>query len=109
MLKVIGRTLIILLVAVAIGWGSSLLIQNSSQTFTRSGEHPDIGNEEGFAPGGNFPPGADEGTQDGSGERGGGFNGILGHLALFAVITVILVGITKLFAKKSPPPIQNGV
>jgi len=111
MLKAIGRTLIILLIAFAIGWGSSLLIQNTPQRFTRGGfgdgGRPNFANQQGFPPRGDFNEGfrGDDGGFRGRAGFGlsAGFAGILGHLFLFVIVTLLVVLVGKLFSRKPVP------
>lgn len=102
MLKVIGRTLIILLVAIAIGW-ASIPIMNSLPQSTQRGEFRDGGGP-GFAPAGNLPPRGFGG--EGEFRERGGFGplgsllSIGGHVILFAAMTLVVVLIGKLIPKK---------
>jgi uncharacterized membrane protein len=110
LIKTIGRTLIILLVAAAIGWTTIQIVQNTTQP---GGAR--LGGERGFAPGpglGDNGPRQGfrgEGREGGDFDRGGvfgllgGLAGILGHAILFAAMTVLVVVIAKLLPKKTEP------
>ena len=103
MLKTLLRTVVILAVAIAVGWGSVLIIDHGSGTASRGG----------FQLAGRAGPGDGPGLRSGDGggeggERGGfgllgGLIGVVGHVVLFAVVTVIVVGIGNMLPKKSEP------
>ncbi len=105
-MKTFFRTLIVLLITAALGWGAYLLIQSSPQTFAASGfdgERPTFSEDstrptrpEGFGEeGGEF-----EGRE---GLEAGGIVSVLGHLVLFAVVTFLFAIFTKLLPKKTKP------
>ena len=105
MIKSIVRTLILLLIAVALGWGTYLLIQRSPQASAAGGfggERPVFGDG---APRGN-PPQGFRGDDGGGFEGRGGFGAIAGifsiagHLVLFAATTFLIVIFGKLIPKK---------
>ena len=103
MIKTIVRILILLLIAIALGWGTYLLIQHLPQTSaTRQfdGERPTIGNG---APQGN-PPQGFRGDRERDGEGGSiipGLIGIFKNVILFAVGTLIVVALSKVIPKKA--------
>lgn len=105
MIKTIVRTLILLLIAVALGWGTYLLIQHlpqASATRQFNGERPTIGNG---APQGN-PPQGFRGDRERDGEGEGvsiipSLIGIFKNVILFAVGTLIIVVLSKLIPKKA--------
>lgn len=116
MIKAITRTLFILVLAIAIGLGTYWIIQNLSQSALAVGEFRDggrrPGNDQGLQPGANFPQGFREGGEEGFRGRGAfglivGFVSMAGHILLFAVMTLIVVGIGRLIPKKTANPTQN--
>jgi len=107
MLKTLLRTLVILAVAIAIGWGSVLIIDHGTGTASRGGFQIAGRTGPGDFQGGDAPqPGSREGGE--GGERGGfgllgGLIGMAGRVVLFAVVTLIVVGIGRMLAKRSGP------
>ena len=102
MIKTIVRTLILLVISVALGWGTYLLIQQSPQaSATRqfNGERPTF--ENGTTLGN--PPQGFRGDRD----EGEGFGivpsliGIFKNIVLFAVGTLVVVALSKLIPKKA--------
>lgn len=113
MIKNIARTLILLLIAVALGWGTFLLIQRlpqASATGRFDGERPAFSDD-------NARPNPPQGFR-GDDERGfegrGGFGvitsviSIFSHLFLFAAATFLIVIFGKLIPKK-PQTIETDV
>ena len=111
MLKTLLRTLVILAVAIAIGWGSVLIIDHGTGTASRGGFQIAGRTGPGDFQGGDAPqPGSREGGE--GGERGGfgllgGLIGMAGRVVLFAVVTLIVVGIGSMLPKKREPKTQE--
>ncbi len=103
MIKTILRTLIILLIAAALGWGTWLLIQRSPQASAAGGfggERPAFSDD--ARPN---PPAGFRGAEGGfEGREGFGAIGnlvsVLTHLILFAVATFLVVVLGKILPKK---------
>ena len=92
MFKLIGRLLVILLIACAIAGIFYLIAQNGSSTsslsrFSFEGERNGFGGDGGFGGRGGF-------------SFIGGLFGITGHLILVAIVTFFIAGIGKLFSNK---------
>jgi hypothetical protein len=103
MIKTIVRILILLLISVALGWGTSLLIQRLPQASAArqfNGERPTIGNG---APQGNPLQGfrGDREREEGGGSIIPSLIGIFKNIILFAVGTLIIVALSKLIPKKT--------